>query len=315
MRIVSKDVILNIDNAATSEPDWKMPDWEPLSDEEKKFNALRMQTYAGMVDNMDHNIGRLLAYLKEIGAYDNTLIVFLSDNGAAPNKLPTKEGFGTWYKGKYDYVFMEDYKGNFSKMGQKGSFADYGPGWGALANTPGSFYKTFSSEGGIRVPFIAWYPKKLEKGKMTNEFTFVKDIVPAILEVAGVDGSGNTYNVKEIYPIKGTSMWSSLTGKTKFVHDDDEMIGYELAGSSAIFQGKYKLVINPKTKGTGEWELYDISIDPSEMHNLADKMLELIALLKKEYKKYEEENSVVPVPADYDVLKQLVKNAKSGRSH
>ncbi len=93
------------------------------------------------------------------------------------------------------------------------------------------------------------------------------------------------------------------------------MIGYELAGSSAIFQGKYKLVINPVTKGTGDWELYDISIDPSEMHNLVDEMPELVATLKEGYKKYEEENGVVPVPADYDVLKQLVKNAKSGRSH
>ena len=315
MGIVSKDVILNLDNEATTEPDWKMPNWDALSDEEKKFNARRMQTYAGMVDNMDHNIGRLLSYLKDIGEYDNTLIVFLSDNGADPNQLPAKEGFGTWYKGKYDYVFIEDYKGDYSNMGQKGSFADYGPGWGALANTPGSFYKTFSSEGGIRVPFIAWYPKTLEKGKMTNEFAFIKDVVPTMLEVAGIDGSGDTYNGKEIYPITGTSMWSSLTGKTKSVHPTDEMIGYELAGSSAIFQGNYKLVINPKTKGTGEWELYDISLDPSEMHNLANDMPDLVAKLKEGYKEYEKENGVVPVPADYDVLKQLVKNAKSGRAH
>ncbi len=79
-------------------------------------------------------------------------------------------------------------------------------------------------------------------------------------------------------------MWSSLTGKTNAVHTDEEMIGYELAGSSAIFQGKHKLVINPKTKGTGEWELYDISIDPSEMHNLADQMPELVATLKRDIK-------------------------------
>ncbi len=315
MGIVSKDVILNLDNAATSEADWKMPDWDALSSEEKKFNARRMQTYAGMVDNMDHNIGRIFDYLKEIGEFDNTLIIFLSDNGADPNQLPSKEGFGTWYKGKYDYVFMDDYKGDYSKMGQNGSFADYGPGWGALANTPGSFYKTFSSEGGIRVPFITWYPKALAKGKITNEFAFVKDIVPTLLEVAGIESSGSTYNKKEVYPITGTSMWSSLTGKTASVHSADEMIGYELAGSSAIFQGNYKLVINPKTKGLGEWELYDISSDPSEMHNLASKMPDLVAKLKEGYKQYEIDNGVVPVPADYDVLKQLVKNAKSGRSH
>jgi len=175
--IVSKEVTLNFDNEATTEPDWKIPDWESLSDEEKKYNARSMQTYAGMVDNMDFNIGRLLNYLKEIGEYDNTLIIFLSDNGADPNQLPTKPGFGAWYKGNYDYVSKEDYEGDYSKMGQKGSFTDYGAGWAAAANTPNSYYKTFSTEGGIRVPFIAWYPKSLKSGKMTNEFAFVKDII------------------------------------------------------------------------------------------------------------------------------------------
>ncbi|WP_422362227.1 arylsulfatase [Reichenbachiella sp.] len=313
--IVSKDVSLNFDNAATIEPDWKISDWESLSDEEKKFNARRMQTYAGMVDNMDYNIGRLLNYLKEIGEYDNTVIIFLADNGADPNQLPTKSGFDVWYKENYDYVTIEDYSGDYSAMGQKGSFADYGPGWAATANTPNSFYKTFSTEGGIRVPFIAWYPKSLEAGKVTSEFGFVKDIVPTILEIAGIDGSGNTYNGKEIYPITGTSMWSSLNGKTESVHAEDEIIGYELAGSSAVFKGNYKLVINPKTKGTGEWELYDIVNDPSEMSNLVTKMPELVEELKSAYKTYEKENGVVPVPEDYDVLKQLVKNAKRGVSH
>ncbi|AZQ64494.1 arylsulfatase [Flammeovirga pectinis] len=313
--IVSKDVILNTDNAATTEPDWKIQDWSKLSDEQKKFNARKMQAYSGMVDNMDVNIGRLISYLKEIGEYDNTLIVFLSDNGADPNQLTTKPGFDKWYKANYEYTFIEDYKGDYSKMGLKGSYADYGPGWAAAANTPNSYYKTFSTEGGIRVPFVAWYPKVLEQGKMVNNFAFVKDLVPTMLEVAGIEDTGNSYNGKEIYPITGKSMWSFLTGKAKALHNDDEIIGYELAGSSAVFQGKYKLSINPKTKGTGKWELYDIVSDPSEMHNLASKKPKLVAKLKAGYSKYEKDNGVVPVPADYDVLKQLIKNAERGVAH
>jgi arylsulfatase len=313
--IVSKDTKLNTTNEATSEATWKIPNWNSLTEEEKKFNARRMQTYAGMVDNMDYNIGRLLAYLKEIGEYDNTLIVFLSDNGADPNLLPFFPGFKPWFEENYQNTFMKDYKGDYSTMGQKGSYADYGAGWAAASNTPTSYYKTFSTEGGLRVPFIAWYPKSLQKGKITNEFAFVKDLVPTILEFAGVESSGNTYDGKEIFPITGTSMLKSLKGETKSVHPESEMIGYELAGSSAIFQGSYKLVINLPTKGTGEWELYDISVDPSEMNNLAEEMPELVTKLKDGYKKYEEQNGVVPVPEDYDVLKQVVKNSKRGKSH
>lgn len=313
--IVSKDTKLNTTNEATSEASWKIPNWNSLTEEEKKFNARRMQTYAGMVDNMDYNIGRLLAYLKEIGEYDNTLIIFLSDNGADPNLLPFFPGFKPWFEENYQNIFMEDYKGDYSTMGQNGSYADYGAGWAAASNTPTSYYKTFSTEGGLRVPFIAWYPKFLQKGKITNEFAFVKDIVPTILEFAGVGSSGNTYDGKEIFPITGTSMLKSLKGETKSVHPESEMIGYELAGSSAIFQGKYKLVVNPPSKGTGKWELYDISIDPSEINNLAEKMPELVEKLKDGYKKYEKENGVVPVPDDYDPIKQVVKNSKRGKSH
>jgi arylsulfatase len=312
--IVSKEVELNTENNATTFPGWKIPDWESLTAEEKKYYARSMQTYAGMADNMDYNIGRLLEYLKEIGEYENTLIIFLSDNGADPSYLPEQPGFGEWYKKNYKYSNLEDYKGDYSEMGQKGSFAAYGPGWATAANTPNSYFKTFAAEGGIRVPFIAWYPKSLVKGKVTNEFAFVKDIVPTILEVAGINGEGNIYNGKEIFPITGTSMLKSLTG-TGTIHPDSEMIGYELAGGSAIFQGKYKLVKNTIPKGTGEWELYDIIVDPSEMNNLIDKMPELAEKLKEGYTKYETENGVVPVPDDYDVFKQLGKNIHRGEAH
>lgn len=313
--IVSKDLELNTENEATSNPAWKIPNWESLSAEEKKYNVRRMQTYAGMVDNMDYNVGRILDHLKKIGVYENTLIIFLSDNGADPNHLPASPGFEAWYKEHYQYTLMEDYKGDYSKMGQNGSFADYGAGWAAAANTPNSYYKIFSTEGGIRVPFIAWYPNSLQKGRTTNEFAFVKDIVPTILEVAGIESRGNTYDGKEIYPISGTSMWKSLKGETESVHSESEMIGYELAGSSAIFQGKYKLVINPPPKGNGEWELYDISVDPSEMNNLAEEMPKLVEKLKDGYKKYEDENGVIPVPEDYDISKQLIKNSERGKLH
>ncbi len=310
--IVSKDVSLDQELAKTTFADYKIADWESLSGEEKRFNARRMQTYAGMLDNMDTNIGRILAYLEEIGEADNTLVVFLSDNGADPNQFPLTPDYRDWYKQHYKYSVMEDYQGDYSTMGQKGSFADYGPGWAAASVTPTSYWKTFSTEGGIRVPFIARFPGSIDAGRTTNKFAFVKDIVPTLLEVAGVDNPGTSYNGKEINAPDGNSIWPVLTGKAEWVHAADEAVGYELAGSSAVFRGKYKLVQNLPPKGNGKWELYDIESDPSEVNDLAGEKPALVAELTAAYEAYAKANNVVPVPDGYNPFEQAIKNAERG---
>ena len=313
--ITSQEAVLNTKNDATSAPYWKIPAWDSLSEEGKRFSARSMEVYAGMADNMDQNIGKLIAYLKEIGEYENTLIVFLSDNGSDPSKQPFFPGFKAWYEEHYEYTYIEDYKGDFSNMGQKGTYTDFGPGWAAVSNTPNSYYKSFSTEGGLRVPFIASFPGVIPQGRKSNTFAFIKDLAPTILEVAGVEYKGDTYNRKAINPITGTSMLATLKGESDRVHPESETIGYELAGSSAIFKGKYKMVMNLPPKGTGEWELYDIETDPAEMKNLVTEIPELVTELKVAYEKYEKVNGVVPVPEGYDPQVQAAKNAKSGKSH
>ena len=313
--IVSSDTVLDDKFEKTSFKDWQLPDWEALSPEEKRFNARRMQTYAGMVDNMDDNIGKLMAYLEKIGEADNTLIVFLSDNGTDPNMLPPAPESRPWYQKHYTKTYIEDYQGDYSTMGQKGSFTDYGPGWAAAANTPHSYFKTFSTEGGLRVPFIAWFPEKIPAGRSTNTFGFVNDVYPTILEMAGVNMPGKKYGGKPIHAPSGTSAWDVLTGKKDVVHPESESIGYELAGSSAVFKGKYKLSRNPAPKGSGEWELYDISNDPSEVRNLAKQNPELVAELTEAYTDYEKRTKLVPVPKGYNPITQLGKNAKRGDHH
>lgn len=109
-------------------------------------------------------------------------------------------------------------------------------------------------------------------------------------------------------------MWSLLSGSASMIHAPDKSIGYELAGSSAVFQGNFKLVRNLPPKGTGEWELYDIVADPSEMNDLAQEMPDLMASLMEAYSRYEENNNVIPVPDDYDPRKQLQKNARRAKS-
>jgi arylsulfatase len=313
--IVSEDVSLAKEFSKTTFPAWNLPDWDSLSDEEKKFNARRMQTYAGMLDNMDTNIGKILTYIDNIGEADNTLVLFLSDNGADPNQMPTSPGYGDWYKEYYKLTYLEDYKGDYSKMGQKGSYVDYGPGWAAASNTPGSYYKMFSTEGALRVPFIAHFPGKIKAGSKSRKFAFVKDIVPTLLEIAAVENPGTSYKGKKIHPLTGKSMWSTLTDKTAAVHPDTETIGYELAGSSAVFRGKYKLVQNLPPKGTGKWELYDIEADPSEVYDLAKKKPKLAAELQAAYSDYAKANNVVPVPADYNPFEQIMKNIKRKAGH
>lgn len=312
--IISADATLAKQFDKTSYKPWQIPDWDALTEEEKRFNARKMQTYAGMLDNMDVNVGRLLSHLEDIGEADNTLVIFLSDNGADPNELPQSPDFRPWYEKNYTYTYREDYKGDYSTMGQKGSFADFGPGWAAASVVPGSYYKTFSSEGGLRVPFIARLPGKIPAGKMTDEFGFVKDIVPTILEVAGVSVPGTLYKGKTINPPTGISMWSALTGQSTTIHSASETIGYELAGSSAVFQGDLKLVQNLPPKGTGDWELYNIKSDPSEVHNLAKQQPEKVAELIKAYSDYEKTNGVVPVPEGYNPITQIIKNSKR-KSH
>lgn len=313
--IVPADTTLDTKLDKTTVPDWIIPDWDSLSDEEKKFNSRRMQTYAGMLDNMDHNIGKLLSYLDKIGELDNTLVIFMADNGADPNLLSQNPAYRDWYKEHYPYTYMEDYKADYSTMGQKGSYADYGPGWAAAANTPHSYFKTFSTEGGLRVPFIARFPGKIAGGTKTDVFAYVKDVYPTLLEMAGVEKPGSSYKGKTIHPPTGTSSWPFLTGQGDRIHPESESIGYELAGSSAIFRGDYKLSVNPPPKGNGKPELYNIRKDPAEVNDLAAEHPELVAELTASYREYEEANGVIPVPDDYNPLEQLEKNTKSGRAH
>ncbi|TLP61388.1 arylsulfatase [Parasedimentitalea maritima] len=313
--LVSPDIELDLEMLKTSYEPWQMPDWEALTDEEQAFRARQMQTYAGMLDNMDVNISKLLAHLEDRGIADNTIVVFLSDNGPDPNQLPLSDAYREWYQANYDKVYMEDFDGDYSSMGQKGVYADYGPGWAAASAVPGSYFKTFSTEGGLRVPLIVRFPGVVEPGSRINSFSYVRDIMPTLLELAGVDMPGPVYDGRDINVPDGISMLPVLKSETDTVRGDDNPVGYELAGSSAVFQGRYKLMQNLEPKGTGDWELYDIETDPSELTNIADQMPDLVEELIAFYASYSERVNLVPVPEGYNPLEQTVINAKRGSTH
>lgn len=310
MGLVSPGIELDSDLLKTSFQPWQMPDWDALSDEEKAFHARQMQTYAGMLDNMDGNIDRILSFLEEKGELDNTLVIFQSDNGPDPNQLPQSEAYRDWYNANYDKVYIEDFNGDFSSMGQKGVYADYGPGWAAAAATPGSYFKTFSTEGGLRVPLIVRFPGVVEPGSKVEKFAYVRDVLPTILEVAGVERPGPVYDGREIYVPDGISMLPVLKGDVQTVRGEDQPVGYELAGSSAVFKGRYKLMQNLAPKGDGAWELFDIEADPSELANLAADMPELVVEMRTFYEEWSKDVNLVPVPEGYNPLEQTVINAQ-----
>ena len=263
------------------------PKWNTLPPEQQRSEARRMAVYAAMVDRMDRQIGRVLAYLEQQGELDNTFVFFMSDNGADGNSVYDVERNREWIHGSMD--------NSTDNIGRPGSFIEYGPGWAQAGMTPFRMYKSFMYEGGISVPAIVWAPK-LGIGKdIKRAVTHVRDMAPTFYELAGAKHPGTEYRGKPALPVTGKSMLGYLTGKQAFVHDANEAIGWELGGRKALRKGDWKIVYSNKPWGTGEWELYNLANDRAETNNLSaknpDKLKELVA----EWPKYVADNGVIEI--------------------
>jgi arylsulfatase A-like enzyme len=277
--------------------------WDDQSELEKEYSSRKMAVYAGMLDAMDHHVGRLVAHLKTIGEYDNTLFVFISDNGAEPSDPLAHGSMAAWVKWNFS-VALED-------LGSKGAYAAIGPSWASAAASPGGFYKFYAGEGGVRVPMIISWPSKLAGGKLADSFAHTKDIVPTILEATGTANHNGNFNGKTVEKITGSSLLPMLSGKAEYTHAADKAIGYELAGNAALYKGQYKLLKNLTPIGDGEWHLYDISKDPGEVQDLRDDKPERFAEMLADYQQYAEENGVLPMPNGYEYIAQLESNSRA----
>jgi arylsulfatase A-like enzyme len=275
------------------------PAWDSLSDEDKRLYAKRMSVYAGMLENVDSNVARLMDYLNEIGEADNTVIVLMSDNGADNNEQD--KAFPEWYAANFDL--------SYEQMGQPGSYVNYGPGWAGASGTPLTLFKGAASEGGMRVPLIISGPTGIQSGVQTDSFAFVTDITPTLLELAQVKAPTGTYNGKDVHSVDGKSMLSFLRGEDDVVHGPGKAVIYEMAGSAAIFQDGYKLTKNNPPFGNRQWRLYRPVEDPAEVNDLAAANPELVAGMLVEYERFAEDVNLIEVPDDYNPLMQLQKNA------
>ena len=275
-------------------------DWDALTPDEKAYQSRRMEVYAGMADAMDHEVGRLVSHLKSTGQYDNTVFVFMSDNGAeASDPYATLSG-RLWLDWKYNR--------DLDRLGSKGAYAVLGPSWGSAAASPLNTYKFYGGEGGLRVPLVI-SGKGMQQNQISRAFTHVNDIVPTLLAVAGVAPHTGTYQGHPVEPLTGSNLLPLLQGKAQQVHPDEQPIGYELSGSSALFKGDYKLVRVLQGVGDGQWHLYNIQSDPGETKDLQATMPARFDAMRADYDAYAKANQVLDMPADYDPIRQVQINA------
>ena len=279
--------------------------WDNLTEEQRRHHARRMEVYAGMVDAMDMHIGRLMDYLESIGEYDNTIFVFTSDNGAEGSNIILPNG-GSALSPWFDIV---GYNSNYETLGERNSWNAIGPSNATIAASPLTYYKFHANEGGLRVPLVMSGPGIGGQGGMTDEFVFVTDLAPTILNLVGVDIHDGSWLGREVEPIVGADFSEFLAGASLQVHDDFDSIGYELGGNSALFKGDYKIVINRTGQSETEWHLFNIRTDPGETRDLAQEQPALLEEMLADYESYVQANNVLPMPEGYNRTGRILGDA------
>jgi arylsulfatase A-like enzyme len=266
-----------------------VPAWNELSAEQRKVEAREMEVYASMVENIDHHLGRVFTYLKEADEWDNTLVIFFSDNGA--------NGAEMHQYPQTDQAWIERNSDNrIENMGRRFSRIATGPAWAQVSMTPYRMFKAFPAEGGIRSPLIVSGPGVAKPGTRSDAFTHVMDVAATILDAAGVSHPGESYKGYEIHPIRGRSMLPLLKGESKYVYEDDTAISWELFGFRAVRKGDYKLLWLPKPFGISDWQLYNLSTDPAELVDLSQQQPRLRAEMIEIWNQYAKETGVILPP-------------------
>jgi arylsulfatase len=274
-----------------------VPKWESLNAEQKKEHARNMEVYAAMVDYLDMSIGRIINYLKQEGLYDNTMILFMSDNGA--NGAPAKA-----YPGNGDGKYIDTFDNTVENRGLPGSLVDMGPGWAQASSSPLRLYKGFTADGGIRAPLLIKMPSSVSKheGEWNKSFVHVSDIMPTVLALAGANYPQETNGTPLQQPI-GISILPLLKGETTALSAEKGM-GWELFEGKAYIKGNWKILRLGKPFGTGTWQLYDLEKDPGEINDLSQQFPEKRDSLILDWMKYAEENGVIDHKGFYDAFFQ-----------
>jgi arylsulfatase len=251
--------------------------WDDLGADEQRRESRKMELYASMVDNLDDHIGRLIGYLKQAGLYENTLIVFMSDNGAA--------GEDFYNEGPYTEHIQANFDNAYETMGTAVSFVSYDDPWAEAGSAPFMRRKTYTREGGIAAPMMMAGPGVTNVGAIDSTYVTVMDLAPTFLEYADVQYPVNG----SVRPMLGESMAGLLAGEQETVHDEDYITTLYHGGRAYLRQGKWKISNLEPPFDEADFELFDLSVDPGETQNLAEsheeKFEELLELWRKERRK------------------------------
>ena len=264
-------------------------DWDKLSPAQLEVELKRMRVYAAMIENMDHNIGRLLQVLKERDTNRETVIIFLSDNGSEGNAIDGILDNRYWIPSNFD--------NRYENLGRRGSYMWLGLGWGDAGVSPFTLFKSYTTAGGLRTPAIIHSSSDRIGSGMKDAIVTVRDIAPTILELAGVAEPDGTYDGRTVHRMSGTSILDYLDGESRSVHDD-EPLGWELYGSRALIKGEWKAVRIFPPAGSGEWELFNLKTDPTETANLATDFPDVMAELVADWDAYADANGVAVFEKD-----------------
>ncbi len=257
--------------------------WSDLTEDEKKTDARAMEIYAAMVDELDANTGRLLDALRAEGELDNTVVVFLSDNGPEGHDLDE-----TWPRELFPEIranIEARHDFSFANMGHENSYVLYGPGWARAAAPAFSLFKGFPTEGGTRVPAFVTIPGR-PGGAISNRYHSVLDVAPTLLELAGVDQPAGSFGGKPVAPMEGTSMLATLDDGDAKSEADAPVAAGEILGKYFVRDGAWKAVHIPVPYGTGEWQLFDLATDIGETQDVAATRPEVMADLKGHWADY-----------------------------
>lgn len=254
-----------------------VPAWNDLPADEKRMSARKMELFAAMVENMDANIGKLIGYLKTNKLYENTLIIFLSDNGPEGNIMPMGAPWDN---------------SNFENWGKKGTFIQYGPAWAQVGAGPLRMFKGFVSEGGIRTPLIISGKGVTGSGRISDAVAHVKDVPATILDAAGVTHP-ETFEGKKVATLQGKTLTPILSNTSDAVRSSDDWTGWQLFGNRAIRQDDWKLMWMCEPFGTSQWQLYNLKDDPGETIDLASKHPDIRKQLEKHWDEYVKTNNVI----------------------
>ena len=265
--------------------DWEIPpfhdfwpSWDELPDDMRAYEVRRMQTYAAMVTAMDRNVGRVLDSLEETGLLDNTVVFFMSDNGPDNSDPLGAPGLRELFEAAFSFA-PED-------IGKPGSFTVYGPGWAQVSATPWRLTKHFMTRGGIVVPLIVRNPHRVTPGSRSDALVTVMDILPTMLDLAETEHPGTRFRGREVLPLLGKSLTPAFTAPDIAIHEPDYVFGLEIFDRRMVQKGDWKIHWANEPWGKGDWELYNLHEDPTELTDLSQREPEKLAEMLTEWSAY-----------------------------